>query len=149
MVTNPGFLYHNGASYRENVEPRLLPHLYPAGALHRAGIAVAFGSDTPIIDPNPWPAIYGAVTRHAGDGIPLRSDQDANQTVSTEAALRMYTTAAADVEGTSGEKGSIAPGKLADMMLVDTDPLMTELENLPKVKAVMTVIGGSVIWKRI
>ena len=54
VVTNPGFVYHHGAAYRENVEQRLLPHLYPAGALHRAGVAVAFGSDAPVIDPNPW-----------------------------------------------------------------------------------------------
>ena len=38
VVTNPGFLYHNGAHYRENVDERLLPHLYPVGALYEAGV---------------------------------------------------------------------------------------------------------------
>ena len=149
VVTNPGFLYHNGAAYRENVEARLLPHLYPAGALHRAGIAVAFGSDAPVIDPNPWPAIYSAVTRCASGGNPLHSDHEAAQAVTTEEALRMYTHAAAEVEGTSSWKGSIAPGKLADLVLVNTVPIYTDPEHLPKVETVMTIIGGRVVWNKI
>ena len=149
VVTNPGFLYHNGAAYRENVEARLLPHLYPTGALHRAGVAVAFGSDAPVIDPNPWPAIYSAVTRRAGDGDRLHFDQDGTQAVSAEEALRMYTTAAAEAEGTSGEKGNIAPGKLADMALVNADPLAVEPEDLAGLEAVMTLVGGRVVWSKI
>ena len=149
VVTNPGFLYHNGVSYRENIEPRLLPHLYPAGALHRAGVAVAFGSDTPVIDSNPWPAIYSAVTRRAGDGCLLHPGLNETQTVTKEDALRMYTVAAAEVEGTSAEKGSIAPGKLADMVLVNADLLAAEPEDLAGVDTVMTVVGGRVVWSKI
>lgn len=147
VVVNPGFLYHNGAAYRDNVEARLLPHLYPAGPLHRAGVTVAFGSDAPVIDPNPWPAIYSAVTRRASDGCPLsRGGSDESQTVDVETALRMYTAAGAVAEGQGAEKGTIAPGRLADMVLVDTDPLATATENLPEVQAIMTVVGGNVIW---
>ena len=150
VVTNPGFLYHNGASYRENVELRLLPHLYPAGALHRAGVAVAFGSDTPVIDPNPWPAIYSAVTRRDIDGGALSSNgSDASQKVDVGTALQMYTIAGAIAEGRKAEKGTIAPGKLADMVLVNADPLATEPEDLAGVEAMMTVIGGRVVWSKI
>ena len=149
VVTNPGFLYHNGAAYRENVQARLLPHLYPAGALRYAGVPVAFGSDAPVTDPNPWPAIYSAVTRRAGDGKPLCAGRDETQGVSAEAALRMYTIAAAEVEGTSGEKGSIAPGKLADMALVNASPLAAEPEDLAGLETVMTVIGGAPVWSKL
>ena len=51
VATQPGFLYHNGGTYRRSVDARLLPHLYPAGALMRSGVATAFGSDAPVIDP--------------------------------------------------------------------------------------------------
>ena len=150
VVANPGFLYHNGAAYRENVKARLLPYLYPAGALHRAGVETAFGSDAPVIDPNPWPAIYSAVTRRASDGCPLSGGgSDVSQTVDVETALRMYTAAGAVAEGRGAEKGTIAPGKLADMVLVDTDPLSNEPESLPEVKAVVTVAAGRVIWNEI
>ena len=150
VVTNPGFMYHNGASYRENVEACLLPHLYPAGALHRAGVAVAFGSDAPVIDPNPWPAIYSAVTRCDRDGRALSSNgSDTSQMVDVETALRMYTTAGAIAEGRVAEKGTIAPGKLADMVLVNADTLTTEPENLAGLEVVMTAIGGRVVWSNI
>ena len=149
VVTNPGFLYHNGGSYRENVDTRLLPHLYPSGALHRSGVAVAFGSDTPVVDPNPWPAIYSAVTRCDSNGIPLSVEDTGCQTVSVEEALRMYTSGSAEAEGTSGVKGSIAPGNLADMALVDADPLSVKTEDLPFVTAVMTIVGGAFVWGKI
>ena len=149
VVTNPGFLYHNGGAYSENVAPRLLPHLYPSGALHRAGVAVAFGSDAPVTDPNPWPAVYSAVTRRDSAGVLVGCDGVKPQAVTVEEALRMYTVAAAQVEGTSGEKGSIAPGKLADMVLVDTDPLVVAEERLPRIAAAVTIIRGVVAWSKI
>ena len=144
VVTQPGFVYHNGTSYRENVHPRLLPHLYPAGGLVRARVATAFGSDAPVIDPNPWPAIYSATTRRASDRKPLAIDDP--QAASMEQALRMYTLAGAKAEATEEGKGSIVPGKLADLVLVDSDPLSVDLENLPDMRTVLTIVGGSVVW---
>ena len=149
VVTNPGFVYHNGAMYRESVEQRLLPHLYPAGALHRAGVAVAFGSDAPVIDPNPWPAIYSAVTRRALDCRPLSGGSEGEQAVKIWEALRMYTKRTAEVEGMLEEKGSITPGKVADMVLVDTDPLALDPKRLWEVETVMTMVGGRVVWSKI
>ena len=148
VVTQPGFIYHNGPAYRNSVELRLLPHLYPAGALHRAGIPTAFGSDTPVIDPNPWSTIYSAVTRRSADLLPLSGDNPGEQTVSVSEALRMYTSAAAQAEGTLQEKGVIAPGKLADMVLVDINPLDADPDLLPEVSAVMTISGGATVWNK-
>ena len=149
VVTNPGFLYHNGAAYRGNVDLRVLPHLYPTGALSRAGVSVAFGSDAPVIDPNPWPGIYSAVTRKASDGELLSQENSKQQAVTVEEALRMYTIASAVVEGTAEGKGSITPDKVADMVLVDSDPLAIGAEELPEVKPVMTLVGGRVVWSKI
>lgn len=146
VVTQPGFVYHNGMSYRENVEPRLRPHLYPAGSLARAGVATAFGSDAPVIDPGPWPAIYSAVTRRVSDGKSL-ADAD-QQAVSVEQALQMYTLEAARAEAMEGRKGSIIPGKLADLVLVDSDPLSVNRECLPDIRTILAIVGGSVIWEK-
>ena len=146
VVTQPGFLFHNGAVYRESVEPRMLPHLYPSGALLRFGVATAFSSDAPVIDPNPWPAIYSAVTRCASDGFPLDSGENSARDMIVMQALRAYTMGSAEAEGTSADKGSISPGKLADLVLVDTDPLAVDHDRLPEVKALMTIVGGTVVW---
>jgi predicted amidohydrolase YtcJ len=53
VVIQPGFIYWNGDRYLKRVESGLLPYLYPADALDVAGIPVAFGSDAPVINPNP------------------------------------------------------------------------------------------------
>ena len=148
VVTNPGFLYHNGARYRENVEARLLPHLYPAGALKGAGVAVAFGSDAPVIDPNPWAGIYGAVTRRDSEGRQLTAEEFARQKVDIAEALRMYTVAGAKVEGSPEEKGAIIPGRLADVILVDGNPLEADANSLLDTRTVMTFVSGSIVWSK-
>jgi predicted amidohydrolase YtcJ len=146
VVTQPGFIYWNGPGYRERVAEELKPHLYPAGALHRAGVSVAFGSDAPVIDPNPWPGIYSAVTRLAHDGHPVAVD-GTGQTVDLESALRMYTLGGAVAEGTATDKGSITPGKLADLVLVDRDPLATDRQSIKDIQPVLTILGGKIAWE--
>ena len=109
---------------------------------------MAFGSDAPVIDSNPWPAIYSAVSGHTRDGRPIAGDGDyRGGTMAVATALRMYTLAAAAADGVAAHKGSITPGKLADMVLVDADPLAVETEELKHIRPVLTVSGGEVIWE--
>ena len=148
VVTQPGFIYWNGPEYRQRVDETLQPHLYPAAALHRAGVPVAFGSDAPVIDSNPWPAVYSAVSGLARDGRPIADDGDyKHRTVPVATALHMYTMAAAGAEGAAAHKGSITPGKLADMVLVDANPSAVETEALKHIRPVLTVLGGKVVWE--
>ena len=146
VVTNPGFIHWNGPSYRKNVAEELQHHLYPIGPLDAAGVNVAFGSDTPLINPNPWPAIYSAVTRkdREGEHFPESGEQVG---IRTEWNLRMHTLAGARSEGTQTDKGSITPGKLADLILVDANPLTIHSEGLKDIKPKMTIIGGKVVWE--
>jgi predicted amidohydrolase YtcJ len=150
VVTQPGFIYWNGDRYLKRVESGLLPYLYPADALDVAGIPVAFGSDAPVINPNPWPAIYSAVTGNTRAGCSLRGNekQGHRQTLSIRAALGMYTLGGACAEGHGNLKGTICVGKLADMALLDADPTKVELSELKDIKAVLTVLGGRVVWER-
>ncbi len=146
VVTQPGFIYWNGPSYRERVAEDLRPHLYPAGTLHLAGVSVAFGSDAPVIDPNPWPGIYSAATRLTRDGHPVAVNT-IDQAIDLETALRMHTLAGAVAEGTAADKGSITPGKLADLVLVDNDPLATGQESIKGIRPLLTILGGKIIWE--
>jgi predicted amidohydrolase YtcJ len=150
VVTQPGFIYWNGDRYLERVEPGLWPYLYPAGALAAARIPVAFGSDAPVIDPNPWPAIYSAVTGNTRTGRSLSEDkkQGYRQKLSVMAALERYTRGGTCAEGSSHHKGTIKAGKLADLALLDADPTKVELSRLKDIKAVLTVLGGRVVWER-
>ena len=152
VVTQPGFIYWNGDRYRQRVRSELLPHLYPIGALARAGVPLAFGSDAPVIDPNPWPGIGSAVTRatragqvlgFAGEigGLPLPSGD-----LKVETALQMYTLGGAVADGAGARKGSIRPGNLADLVLLDADPTTVAPDQIKGIKAVLTVVDGKVVW---
>ena len=150
VVTQPGFVFHHGHRYRQRVDPHLLDSLYPIGSLHRRGVDAAFGSDAPVIDPNPWPGIYSAVTGLAGDGRALcegAAPGRQSNGVSLETALRMYTIAGARADGTQDVKGTIKPRKLADLVLLDRDPTAIEKEGLKDVRPVMTIVGGKVAWE--
>ena len=146
VVTQPGFIHWNGPSYRKNVAESLQPHLYPIGPLDAAGVNVAFGSDAPVINPNPWPAIYSAVTRkdREGEHFPKSGGQVG---IRAEWTIRMHTLSGTQSEGTQADKGSITAGKLADLVLVDANPLTIDSEGLKDIKAKMTIIGGKVVWE--
>ncbi|PKB71982.1 MAG: hypothetical protein BZY87_02655 [SAR202 cluster bacterium Io17-Chloro-G6] len=146
VVTQPGLIHWNGPSYRKNVDRSLQPHLYPIGAIEAAGVNIAFGSDAPVINPDPWPAIYSAVTRKDHEAQPFPEISGSGR-VSIESALRMYTLSGAESEGTQDDKGSITPGKLADLVLVDGDPLKADPEDLKDIKAKLTIVGGRVVWE--
>ncbi len=106
---------------------------------------VAFGSDAPVADPNPWPAIYSAVTRRTRSGRQLRGPRGGNVTVLD--ALEMHTLGGAEAGGAGDRKGSIQPGKLADLILVEHDPTRMDVAGIKDLRAVMTIIGGQVVWE--
>ena len=155
MATS-GLIYWQGDEYNKRVEPTLLPHLYPVGALAQAGVPVAFGSDAPVTSPNPWPAIYAAVSRTSRSGapVPLQLEnsplvaQRVSQQVSVIEALKMYTEAGARSEGTQRQKGTIQKGKLADLVMLDKNPFEVEAADLAKIRPLLTIIGGRVVWER-
>lgn len=148
VVTQPGFIYWRGENYREQVAPELLPHLYPIAALSQAGIPLAFGSDAPVIDPSPWPAFYGALTRRATTGcaLPFASSAAHQPGLTLESALRAYTQGSAKAEGMETRKGIIRPGMLADLTLVDTDLPQASATAIKNTRARLTLIGGQVAW---
>ena len=151
VITQPGFIYWNGDRYRERVDPSLLGSLYPIGELIRCGVTVAFGSDSPVIDPNPWPAIYSAVTQFTKAGPQMhRNGEDTPRSarkIPIESALRMYSIAGAYADGTQNIKGTIRPGKLADLVLVNKDPTTVDPETLKDIHPVLTILGGRVVWE--
>ena len=148
VVTQPGFIYWRGESYRERVAPELLPHLYPLSALAQAAIPLAFGSDAPVIDPSPCPALYSAITRRTAASQPLPWDNSGvnNPGLTVAKALRAYTQGGAWAEGVETRKGSIKPGMLADLVLVATDLTRANAAAIRNTQACLTLIGGKVVW---
>lgn len=131
-VPNTGFLHYDGERYLRTVSEELLPHLYPVGALDALGLPVALASDAPVVEPNPWAAMAAAVTRRTAQGTYLGG----TGLSSVAHALDMHT-----------GSNRIAPGYPADLAVVEPDPFTTTLANLPAVRAVLTVLGGRVVWR--
>jgi predicted amidohydrolase YtcJ len=99
----------------------------------RAGIPIALGSDGPL---NPWLNLMIATTHPRNPDEALTRDE----------ALRAYTSGSAYAEHMEHEKGTIAPGKLADIAVLSQDIFTVPTESLPATKAVLTIIGGEVVY---
>jgi predicted amidohydrolase YtcJ len=143
VVTQPNFIYHNGERYLATVSAERRRWLYRIGSFLNAGLVVAAGSDAPVAPDNPLLGIYAAVTRRAESGQQLLP----KEAISVPQALAMYTTNAAYASFEEDIKGSIAPDKLADMVVLSADPLASPPEELKDIRVEMTIIGGKVVWE--
>jgi predicted amidohydrolase YtcJ len=109
-----------------------------------SGLVVAAASDAPVNPVNPLVGIYGAVTRRAKSGQVLLPEE----IISPEEAIAMYTTNAAYASFEEDIKGSLSPGKLADMIVLSDDPTRVPPEQIMDIEVLMTVLGGEVVWEK-
>jgi hypothetical protein len=115
----------------------------PVGSMLRAGLPVAGGTDSPVIPYSPWWAIYHFVTRDTiSDGV-----YGASEAISREDALRLFTINAARLMGDEAIKGSIEPGKYADLVVLPSDPITIAPKALEAMKPVATMIGGRFVYR--
>ena len=144
VVTQPSFIYHNGDKFLSLTDERVLPYLYPVASLGEVGISVAAGSDAPISSPDPILGVYSAVARKTRGGSLLLP----SEAVSVRKSLKMHSITAAYAAFEEKIKGSISVGKLADLVLLNEDPMATETEGIKRIEVVMTMVGGEVVWQR-
>jgi predicted amidohydrolase YtcJ len=144
VVTQPSFIYYNGDRYLKTVADRKIRHLYPIRTLQKNGVRVAGSSDSPVVPPNPLLGIYAAVTRRSESG----SKVSANECIVPWEALRMYTDTAAAATLDEAERGSITPGKLADMMVLNGDPTRLPPDEIKDLEVEMTVLDGRIVWNK-
>jgi len=144
VVTQPAFIYYSGERYLKTVAQEQLEHLYPIGTLIKAGVKVGAGSDCPVVPPNPLVGIYAAISRKAeiGKTILLREG------ISPLEAFRMYTEGAAYASFEERIKGNIAPGKLADLVILSAGPTEVPVEEIKDLEVEMTIIGGEVVYRK-
>ena len=119
VVTNPGFIRFGGERYLRTVPAEEQPWLYRIGALHRAGVPVAFGSDAPVEMPEPLAELAAAVTRRSSEGGLVGSPMEA---VATEESFRIAIRGGAHAAGAGTSLGALRPGMAADLVLLDGDP---------------------------
>jgi hypothetical protein len=119
---------------------------YPFRDLLDAGVPVAFGSDAPVADPNPLWGIHAAVTRQQRDGSPAGGWYP-EQRLSVAEAVWGFTMGPAAVTGQQEDLGSITPGKLADLVVLDRDIFAIDPADIHRAQVVLTVFDGEVVYE--
>ena len=108
---------------------------------------IAFGTDWPVEPMDPLEGLYAAVTRkdragEAGDGW------FADQRLTMEEAIGLYTLGAAYAEFTENRKGKLRPGYLADLVIFDRDLLTIPPETIMQAQVDVTIVGGRIVYQR-
>jgi len=143
VVPQAVFLPALGDGFLEYTPRELLGQVYPLRAMKDAGLTIALSSDAPVVpDFNPLLGIKAAADRLSGSGRPIAPDQ----AIEVADALRMYTVNGAVIAGESALKGSLSPGKLADMIVLSGDPLRAPLERLTDLQVELTILNGTVVY---
>jgi predicted amidohydrolase YtcJ len=111
-----------------------------------SGARVINGTDAPVEDLSPIENFYATVTRQDAAGRP-RGGFDPDQRLSREEALRTMTRDAAYASFEESRKGSIEPGKLADLVVLSRDILSVPDEELLGTKVLATIVNGRVLYE--
>lgn len=140
--------YHaidDGRWAEKRIGPERAKTTYAFRSLLAAGAALAFGTDWTVAPLDPMLSIYAAVTRRTLDGknpdgwIP-------EQKISVEEAVRAYTVGSAYAEFQEGSKGTLTPGKLADIVMLSRDLFRIEPREIEEVKVVLTIMDGRIVY---
>ena len=141
----PYHLYEDGswAEKRIGHERAKTTHAWRTMLDH--GVKLAFGTDWPVAPLNPLLGLYAAVTRATSDGknpggwIP-------EQKITLAEAIEAYTLGSAYAEFTETQKGSLTPGKLADVVILDADLFSIPPEKIKDAAVLSTIVGGHIVY---
>jgi predicted amidohydrolase YtcJ len=122
--------------------PKRLSMIMPTRTATDMGITWAMHSDFPISRYEPMKRLDGAVNRIARSGKPVGIDQK----IGVEEAIRAYTVGGAYTTHEENKKGSILPGQLADLVILDRDPTAIDPSTLPSVRVMATIVGGRLVY---
>ena len=127
--------------------PDRLAGAYAWKALLSSSVHLAFGSDAPVESYNPFRGLFAAVTRQ-DEKLAPEGGWLPEQRLTREEALHAYTLGSAYAAFEENEKGSLTPGKLADLVVLDRDYFEVPEAELFQITPQMTLLGGKVVYTR-
>lgn len=142
--------YHcadDGRWAEKRIGPKRCETTYAFRSLLDSGATLAFGSDWTVAPLDPMTGIWAAVTRRTLDGkhpdgwIPA-------QKITVEEAVRAYTMGSATAEFQETVKGSLTPGKLADLVMLDKNIFTIVPAEIEKTGVVLTVMDGRIVFEK-
>lgn len=143
-AAQPPFIKSDGDWVPARIGEERSRYVYPFKTLLEAGVKVAAGSDCPVELIDPFQGIQDAVTRVTVNGKVFIPEER----VSVEQAIRMYTIDAAYGAFEEHIKGSIEPGKLADMIIVSDNPFDVPTDKISEIEVEQTIVGGKIAYSK-
>ncbi len=137
-------VYHWGDVHVKNLGPERAAPISPAGSAARLGIPFTFHQDAPVIRPDMLETVWCAVERRMKDGSVLGPEER----VDVWTALKAVTANAAYQYFEEDQKGTLAPGKQADLVVLDRDPTRTAGESLRTIRVLETWKDGVRVFER-
>lgn len=147
----PAWFYKDGASLLKTLGERRMKWFLPLKTWLDHGLIVAGGSDHMVkldsVDStnpwNPWLAMWTTLTRQTERGGVINR----RERLTREQALRLYTINGAWLTFDENKKGSLEPGKYADLILIDRNILKCPVNDVRTTKVLLTMVGGKVVWE--
>ena len=133
-----------GKNHAARIGPERAKTSYPWKTFLDDGVRLAFGTDFPVEPMNPFRGVYAAVTRKNEAGT---KEFFPEQKITIEQALAAYTTGAAYAQFAEKEKGTLAPGMLADFVVLDRDLTKVAPPEILKTQVLRTVVGGKTVYE--
>ena len=112
-----------------------------------SGARLAFGSDCPVEVLDPLAGIHAAVTRRRADGSPGPAGWIPAQRLTVAQAVHAYTLGAAYASGEAHLKGALAPGRVADLVVLSRDIFAIDPMEILDARVEMTVLGGQIVYR--
>jgi hypothetical protein len=147
----PAWLYKDGASLVKTLGEQRMKWFEPLQTWFDNGLTIGGGSDHMVIldsmtsvNPwNPWLGMWIALTRQTENG----GIHNPRERLTREQAIRFYTINNTRLNFEEKKKGSLEPGKYADLIMVDRDVLKCPVDDVRSTKVLMTMVGGKVVWE--
>lgn len=128
----------------ERIGPERAKHSYAWKEFLENNVRLAFGTDYPVEPITPFRGIYAAVTRKNEAGT---AEYFPEQKLTIDQAIAAYTTGSAFAEFAEKQKGLLAPGMLADFVVLDRDITKVPLAEILKTRVLRTVVGGKTVYE--
>ncbi len=137
VSTQPMFIHSEKTWLEKRLGSHRTRYTYPFRSLIEAGVKVGGASDAPIESTSVLEAIQVCVTR---EGF------ETSQCITAEQAVRMYTIDAAYIQHEEHIKGSITPGKRADLVILSENPVRVDPERIKDIQVEQTIVGGKTVY---
>ena len=139
-----GYMYGLGDQYAENFGPERSRWLHPHRTMKEMGIVAGGNSDCPVTYYSPFVQIYEAVTRKTSSGQVVGPEE----AIGVMNAIRVYTWNGAYLSKEEDKLGSVEPGKLADLIVLDRDILTVPQDEIKDIQVLTTIVDGRIVYEK-